>query len=256
VCFATGGQAGIPTSAKGVFLNITAVGYSASGWLTLFPAGTAIPQTSNVSFDPVQPAMANSAAIKLGTGGQVCAVGLSGTNIMLDAVGYLTSTSGPPNPPPAGSGPSFVTVPPTTYHYDPLGNRLSMTRGGANTGYQYDRADRIKSAGLAAYAVVWRHRHAAGETFVPHGYEVAPIGRPETADFLRDHHYLHKLPANRFRFGLRRGADLVGIAVLGPGMPHTLGALFPDLEPAESVVLDRFALLDDVKALGETWFEM
>jgi len=37
-------------------------------------------------------------------------------------------------------------------------------------------------------------------------------------------------------------------------MPHTLGALFPDLEPAESVVLDRFALLDDVKALGETWF--
>ena len=102
--------------------------------------------------------------------------------------------------------------------------------------------------------VVWRHRYAAGETFVPHGYEVAPIGRPETADFLRDHHYLHKLPANRFRFGLLRGADLVGIAVLGPGMPHTLGALFPDLEPAESVVLDRFALLDDVKALGETWF--
>ncbi|MDQ6671464.1 MAG: hypothetical protein M3069_12065, partial [Chloroflexota bacterium] len=87
--------------------------------------------------------------------------------------------------------------------------------------------------------VVWRHRHAAGETFVPRGYEVAPIGRPETADFLRDHHYLHKLPANRFRFGLLRGADLVGIAVLGPGMPHTLGALFPDLEPAESVVLDR-----------------
>src|ERR1700680_5234542 len=37
-------------------------------------------------------------------------------------------------------------------------------------------------------------------------------------------------------------------------MPHTLGALFPDLEPAESVILDRFALLDDVKALGETWF--
>jgi hypothetical protein len=101
---------------------------------------------------------------------------------------------------------------------------------------------------------VWRHRYAAGETFVQHGYEVAPIGRPETADFLRDHHYLHKLPANRFRFGLHRGADLVGIAVLGPGMPHTLGALFPDLEPAESVVLDRFALLDDVKALGDTWF--
>jgi len=105
------------------------------------------------------------------------------------------------------------------------------------------------------HRVVWRHRHAAGETFIPRGYEVAPIGRPQTADFLRNHHYLHKLPANRFRFGLLDGADLVGIAVLGPGMPHTLRALFPDLEPAaESLVLDRFALLDDVKALGETWF--
>jgi hypothetical protein len=103
--------------------------------------------------------------------------------------------------------------------------------------------------------VLWRHRHAAGETFTARGYEVAPIGRPATADFLRRHHYLPRLPANCFRFGLLRGADLVGIAVLGPGMPHTLRALFPDLEPtAESLVLDRFALLDDVKALGETWF--
>src|SRR4051794_21846697 len=45
------------------------------------------------------------------------------------------------------------------------------------------------------------------------------------------------LEGTRFRFDLRRGADLVGIAVLGPGMPHALGALFPYLEPAESVVL-------------------
>jgi len=80
--------------------------------------------------------------------------------------------------------------------------------------------------------VVWRHRHAAGETFIPRGYEVAPIGTPQTAEFLRDHHYLHKLPATRFRLGLLHGVDLVGIAVLGPGMPHTLRALFPALEPA------------------------
>jgi hypothetical protein len=101
----------------------------------------------------------------------------------------------------------------------------------------------------------WRHRHAAGETFLPRGYEVAPIDRAATAAFLRQHHYLPKLPANRFRFGLMRGADLVGVAILGPGMPHTLPALFPDLQPtAESLVLDRFALHDDVKALGETWF--
>jgi hypothetical protein len=87
--------------------------------------------------------------------------------------------------------------------------------------------------------VVWRHRHAAGETFVPRGYEVAPIGRPQTADFLRDHHYLHKLPANRFRFGLLRGADLVGIAVLGPGMPHPPRAV-PRPRAANDVLSNRY----------------
>ena len=90
---------------------------------------------------------------------------------------------------------------------------------------------------------------------MPTGFEVGPIGRSETSDFLRQHHYLPALPANRFRFGLLRGTELVGVAVLGPGMPHTLRALFPNLAPAaESLVLDRFALHDDVKALGETWF--
>ena len=90
---------------------------------------------------------------------------------------------------------------------------------------------------------------------MPTGFGVGPIGRSETAGFLRQHHYLPALPANRFRFGLLRGTEFVGVAVLGPGMPHTLRALFPDLEPAaESPVLDRFALLDDVKALRETWF--
>jgi hypothetical protein len=90
------------------------------------------------------------------------------------------------------------------------------------------------------------HRHAAGETFTRGGYEVAPIARPQTADFLRDHHYLHKLPANRFRFGLLRGADLVGIAVPGPGMPHTLRALFPDLEPAGRSRCDGLGIVNDM----------
>lgn len=41
----------------------------------------------------------------------------------------------------------------TSYTYDPVGNRLSRTRGGASTSYAYDRADRISSAGATSYAV-------------------------------------------------------------------------------------------------------
>ncbi|MBI4494023.1 MAG: RHS repeat-associated core domain-containing protein [Chloroflexi bacterium] len=40
----------------------------------------------------------------------------------------------------------------TTYDYDPVGNRLTMTRV-TGTSYSYDRADRIQSAGATAYTV-------------------------------------------------------------------------------------------------------
>jgi YD repeat-containing protein len=41
---------------------------------------------------------------------------------------------------------------PTSYTYDPVGNRLSMVRG-SSTSYSYDRADRIQSAGATSYTV-------------------------------------------------------------------------------------------------------
>ena len=41
---------------------------------------------------------------------------------------------------------------PTSYVYDPAGNRSSMTQG-TQTGYSYDRADRITSAGTVSYTV-------------------------------------------------------------------------------------------------------
>ncbi len=46
----------------------------------------------------------------------------------------------------------------TTYAYDPVGNRSSMTRGTA-TSYRYDRADRITAAGSTGYTV-----NASGNT--------------------------------------------------------------------------------------------
>ena len=49
VCFTIGGQAGVPTSGIGVLLTVTATAYSISGWITLFPDGSAIPPTSNLN---------------------------------------------------------------------------------------------------------------------------------------------------------------------------------------------------------------
>jgi hypothetical protein len=69
------------------------------GWITLFPAGGAIPDTSNLNFDTDQYAVANLAMVPLGDSGQVCAVGQAGTDLLLDVVGYLAPE---PAAPPAG----------------------------------------------------------------------------------------------------------------------------------------------------------
>jgi beta-mannanase/chitodextrinase len=91
-CFAVAGQSGIPTTATGVLLNITSVGYTGSGWLTTYPAGQAVPATSTLNFDTREWAIANNTYAKLGTGGQVCvAAGQSASQVIIDAVGYLTA---------------------------------------------------------------------------------------------------------------------------------------------------------------------
>jgi hypothetical protein len=94
-CFTLAGQGGIPLSAQGVILNVTAVGYSDYGWLTLYPAGGAVPSTSTLNFDSHEYAIANGAIVRLGTGGQVCVnAGRSASHVALDVVGFLPWTNG------------------------------------------------------------------------------------------------------------------------------------------------------------------
>src|SRR5205823_11403340 len=90
-CFTLAGVQGIPSDASGVVLNVTGVGYSANGWLTIYPNGSSLPATSTVNFDTHEYAIANNAIIKLGSG-QVCAdAGQSASQLILDVVGYVTS---------------------------------------------------------------------------------------------------------------------------------------------------------------------
>jgi hypothetical protein len=105
----------------------------------------------------------------------------------------------------------------------------------------------------------WRAGRAsyrpAGETINQLRYEVAAIeGDTEPKRFVVEHHYSGTYPAARFRFGLYRGAALVGVAVFShPCNDRVLTAVFGG-QAIEAVELGRFVLLDDVEGNGETWF--
>ena len=71
-CFTVVNGTTVPSSATGMVLNVTGVGYTSLGWLTLFPNGQAVPSTSTLNFDTTETAIANGAIARIGTSGQVC----------------------------------------------------------------------------------------------------------------------------------------------------------------------------------------
>jgi thermitase len=98
-CFGLAGQAGIPSNASGVIANVTAVGYSRRGWLTVYPLGQPLPATSTLNFDPAEYAIGNASLVRLGPGGQVCVnVGTinnaaDSAHVIVDVMGYLVPAS-------------------------------------------------------------------------------------------------------------------------------------------------------------------
>ncbi|HEX8966616.1 MAG TPA: hypothetical protein VF937_01965, partial [Chloroflexota bacterium] len=98
-CFQVAGRAGIPSDASAVVLNLAAVGQTSNGWLTVYPAGQAVPATSTLNFGTSQYAVANGAIMRIGSSGQVCVnVGTAGSvsgssQAILDATGYLSATA-------------------------------------------------------------------------------------------------------------------------------------------------------------------
>lgn len=95
----------------------------------------------------------------------------------------------------------------------------------------------------------------ARETITPSKFEVASIPDDTTAkSFVQAHHYSGSYPAARFRHGLYRDGELVGVAVYSvPCNPRVLTNHLA-CERDAAAELGRFVLLDDVLANGETWF--
>lgn len=95
----------------------------------------------------------------------------------------------------------------------------------------------------------------AGEVINTSAFDVAEISNDATPKaFIEKHHYSGTYPAARWRFGLFRRCELVGVAVFShPSNDKALTSVFPG-SARDSVELGRFVLLDDVAANGETWF--
>ena len=61
----------IPADATAVVMNVTAVAPTASGYLSVYPTGTARPTVSNINFVQNQPGVANMVTAKVGAGGKI-----------------------------------------------------------------------------------------------------------------------------------------------------------------------------------------
>jgi hypothetical protein len=90
--FPVGGACGVPVDAVAVAVNVTVVEPTASGHLTLYPAGGPQPGTSNVNFRTRT--RAASAVLALGVAGQATAHYASAApagsaHLVLDVAGYF-----------------------------------------------------------------------------------------------------------------------------------------------------------------------
>jgi hypothetical protein len=110
----TGGS--VPTNAAAVVLNVTVTDTSAASYLTLYPAGGALPLASNLNWSAGQ-TVANLVMVPVGTNGQVSIYDDAGsTDVVVDLEGYFM-------PPVGGS---------TAGEYSPLTpTRISDTRPGS-----------------------------------------------------------------------------------------------------------------------------
>ncbi len=83
----------IPAGASAVALNITAVGPSAPGYVTVWPCDVARPEASNLNFDNGS-VVANGVIAPVGASGRVCFYSNQPTDFLVDIAGWFSGTSG------------------------------------------------------------------------------------------------------------------------------------------------------------------
>ena len=71
-----------------VVLNVTVVGPSTVGFLTVHPCGSAVPLVSNLNYSAGQ-TVPNLVTVKVGAGGQVCFFSLAQTDVPADVSAWF-----------------------------------------------------------------------------------------------------------------------------------------------------------------------
>ena len=94
------GRGGLSAAARNAVLNVTAVGATGSGYLTVWPCGTPQPSTSNVNFT-AGAIIPNAVVTALGDDGSVCIFASNATHVVVDAFGQLATASYQPLAQPA-----------------------------------------------------------------------------------------------------------------------------------------------------------
>src|SRR5262249_29872914 len=98
---AVGGVCGVPATARAVAVNVTTVGPTADGFVSVYPADFAHATTSLVNFRAGS-TRANNAVLPLSTDGMAelaaapSLVRPGSVHLIVDIVGYFMSASGPP----------------------------------------------------------------------------------------------------------------------------------------------------------------
>lgn len=88
-----GGRAGVPTSGvEAIAINLTAVAPGSGGHATVFPTGSAAPDTSNINFSAGQ-TVAGFALVQPGTDGRVSIRNVGGSaDYLIDVSGFIATS--------------------------------------------------------------------------------------------------------------------------------------------------------------------
>ncbi len=84
------GVGGVPTSGvSAVMLNVTATGFSSSGYLEVYPFGVSRPTASNLNFLPRETAVPAAVVVPVSSSGKIELVSNASTDAVVDVTGYF-----------------------------------------------------------------------------------------------------------------------------------------------------------------------
>ena len=116
------GQGGVPPSGAGaVIVNLTVTESSDAGFVTAYPAQTALPATSNLNTERTWQTRANLAVVALGTNGQISLYAQHTTQLVADVFGWFTGAPAEPDPTVPASPPT-PTLPSSDGTLQPAGS--------------------------------------------------------------------------------------------------------------------------------------